>query len=331
MEYFKLIAEPGLVTTILATGVYLNRRKKRVRLEGENKLSYILNKYPFIMEVVYLLGTYWVYQVARAIGAAVLAPSGGELEKIARQHALDVINAEKYLGMFHELSLQAFFLDHPFLLSIINRVYSYIHIPGTCIFFVWFYYSQDMATYAPVRRSMSLTNMIAFTIFTLWPCAPPRFLPDVGFIDTVHVNGNASIWTTNRFCNQYAAMPSMHFGYSIFIGLNILRTGVTKQGFPLWKRLACIIFGVFYPTLLLITIVGTGNHFFLDAVVGGLAILLGFACNRVVLIFYPLQVALFNRLKIRQSHDKMKANYQKIPLAPLRKSLEIELNSIRVN
>jgi hypothetical protein len=298
LGYFKMVAEPGLVASILITGIYINRIKHRRRLEGENRVSYLLNRYPFIMEVVYWLLTYWVYQICRAVGMVILSGEDGKLVTTAKEHAVSLINLEKKLGIFHELDIQRFFMAHPFWLGILNRVYSYIHIPGTVTFFVWFYYTQKFDVYAPVRRAMTLTNMIAFTIFTLWPCAPPRFLNDYGFVDTVHANGNASIWTTNKFCNQYAAVPSMHFGYSFFIGLNIFKNGGLKSTRPMWQRLLCCMFGLFYPLLLLTAIVATGNHFFLDALVGGLAILLGFACNRFVLVLWPLQVKLFKKFNI---------------------------------
>lgn len=64
---------------------------------------------------------------------------------------------------------------------------------------------------------MAMCNLLAFVVFTLWPCMPPRLLSDpgfdgdgaaeakgFGFVDTVHSSdGQSSVWTTNRFCNQY--------------------------------------------------------------------------------------------------------------------------------
>lgn len=160
----------------------------------------------------------------------------------------------------------------------INWIYSFIHIPGTIAFLVWLYYytitRHGMAEYKPLklrtvedqslgpalyqtrRRTLAVCNLLAFIIFTLWPCMPPRLLSDqkvdspegeigrkYGFVDTVHgENGAGSVWTENRFCNQYgritlclvfirsqmsdccllAAMPSLHFGYSLIIGLTIM-------------------------------------------------------------------------------------------------------------
>jgi hypothetical protein len=116
----------------------------------------------------------------------------------------------------------------------INRTYSFIHIPGTILFLVMLYYytspkksSREFGDtarsaagprlYEARRRTMAMCNLIAFIVFTIWPCMPPRLLSDktvegpsgdearkYGFVDTVHGDGGeGSVWTQNRFCNQY--------------------------------------------------------------------------------------------------------------------------------
>jgi hypothetical protein len=127
-----------------------------------------------------------------------------------------------------------------------NKIYSFIHIPGTILFLIVLFYTtttrpkrrllaQCQAGSAPVkhwrerlgifgpdvyerrRRTMAMCNLLAFIVFTFWPCMPPRLLsapeydgPDAleaksfGFVDTVHgVDGDSSVWTSNKFCNQY--------------------------------------------------------------------------------------------------------------------------------
>jgi len=151
----KAVFEPMLVTCILSLGVYINRRKHRTKLHDENRLSFLINRYPFLLEVVYLLLTYWIYELSRLVALALPAIREGSLVETARKNALSLINLEQLLGMYHELDLQHFFLQHPTLLGIVNRVYSYIHIPGTCTFFVWFFKTQEFKDYAPVRRALS--------------------------------------------------------------------------------------------------------------------------------------------------------------------------------
>lgn len=160
---------------------------------------------------------------------------------MARRHALQVIEMEERLHLFWEVPIQEFFMGYPHLMTYINWLYSFIHIPGTIAFLVWLYYytitsnrllqrrSDRMqpnahpgsqagpALYEARRRTMAVCNLLAFVVFTLWPCMPPRLLSDpnyngadaelaksYGFVDTVHgKEGASSVWTQNRFCNQY--------------------------------------------------------------------------------------------------------------------------------
>lgn len=177
-----------------------------------------------------------VYQLGRAFTALTLVE---ETVDVARKHALQVIYLEEALGIFLEVPIQKWFLQHPTLMQWTNRIYSFIHIPGTILFLVVLYYftttrkrralissngtdtslfgNAGPGLYEARRRTMALCNLLAFVIFTLWPCMPPRLLSDpeyngdnaeqsksYGFVDTVHsATGEKSVWTTNKFCNQY--------------------------------------------------------------------------------------------------------------------------------
>lgn len=141
---------------------------------------------------------------------------------VARRHALQLIQNEKRLNIFFEPEIQRFFLRHPLILTWINCIYSFIHIPGTIAFLVCLYHytvtrNRIGELYQSRRRTLALCNVLAFAVFTFWPCMPPRLLSDpavegpegelgrsYGFVDTVHgAKGAGSVWTENRFCNQY--------------------------------------------------------------------------------------------------------------------------------
>lgn len=165
---------------------------------------------------------------------------------MARKHALQVIQIEEKLGIFWEVQIQQLFFRHPQLMTWVNWLYSFIHIPGSIAFLVWLYYYTTTRNnldgrgasitscficglplgpllYQDRRRTMAISNLFAFVIFTMWPCMPPRLLSDpnveglegdlsrsYGFVDTVHgVNGARSVWTENRFCNQYGRSPRL--------------------------------------------------------------------------------------------------------------------------
>jgi len=315
-------------------------------------LSRLLRKFPFLVEAWYWALIYWVYQLGRAFSAVTMVEG---TVNVARRHALQVIHLEQRLHIFHELDVQGWFIQHPLLLHWTNRIYSFIHIPGTILFLVFLFFYTTMQNridlpsyhqrnhgspsssptrephgspagpklYEARRRTMATCNLIAFIVFTLWPCMPPRLLsdPDVpgdvgrearsfGFVDTVHgAEGESSVWTQNKFCNQYAAMPSLHFGYSLLVGLTIIflplapqhqrsRTLNVRTPFagktlrlrlPSARRLACLVVGVAYPAIILVAIVATANHFILDAVAGAMVCGLAWTGNKVLLNLLPLE------------------------------------------
>lgn len=139
-------------------------------------------------------------------------------------------------------------------------------------FIAWYYRSAPKhATFATVRRTMTLCNWLAFVIFAAFPCMPPRLLPkEYGFIDTVRRDNAESVWMSGKFVNHLAAMPSMHFGYAFMIGSTLvlhsgvlgcigIRYGVSVRVGQFWKVWYCVL-GITYPALILVTIVATGNH-----------------------------------------------------------------------
>ncbi|KAH7008502.1 PAP2 superfamily-domain-containing protein [Ilyonectria destructans] len=330
---------PGLVVNEQPT---LRRRKlqlfgyKRIvttpnTLVFKDRLvSRILQKFPFLVEAWYWFQIYWVYQVGRAITALTLVEG---TVNVARRHALQLIHIEQNLLIFWEVPFQQWFLGHPTILHWINRLYSFIHIPGTISFLVILYYITTTrkrqlaagriqidnimagpALYEARRRTMATCNLIAFIVFTLWPCMPPRLLSDpnyegpdaaeaksFGFVDTVHSGtGESSVWTTNKFCNQYAAMPSLHFGYSLLVGLTVATLPINGLRPNSWKRITIVALGLSYPALILTAIVATANHFILDAVAGAMVCGLAWHGNGILLNLCILEDHFLTFLRIHK-------------------------------
>ena len=207
-----------------------------------------------------------VYQLGRAFTAVTLQASTVDT---AREHALQVIHVEQQLGIFVEVAIQQWFLTHPLLMRWTNRAYSFIHIPGTILFLIVLFYTtttrpkrrlfeqahtDDDAdslkhwrvllvpfgpdVYERRRRTMAMCNLLAFIVFTFWPCMPPRLLSDenylgeharkaksFGFVDTVHgIHGDSSVWTTNHFCNQYGQSFSATYCYVLVSLCDLAKT-----------------------------------------------------------------------------------------------------------
>ncbi|SPJ76408.1 related to integral membrane protein [Fusarium torulosum] len=293
-------------------------------------LSRLLKKLPFLVECWYWFLIYFIYQVGRAITALTL--DEGTVD-VARRHALQIIHLEQRLHIFFEVGFQKWFLARPALLHWVNRLYSFIHIPGTITFLVVLYYftttrhrryaagrvqsdtvAAGPALYESRRRTMAMCNLLAFIVFTSWPCMPPRLLSDpkyngpnaeeaksFGFVDTVHSGtGESSVWTTNRFCNQYAAMPSLHFGYSLLVGLTVATIPVTGLRPSSWKRIVIVIAGLSYPAMILTAIVATANHFILDAVAGAMVCAIAWNCNEFLLNFCILEDYILAMLRLHK-------------------------------
>ncbi|KAI0311174.1 PAP2 superfamily-domain-containing protein [Amylostereum chailletii] len=258
-------------------------------------ISRLVYKYPFILEVLYWALTYWVYQIARAI-SAVLFIDAGTIDT-ARAHGIQLIEFERKFGFQWENAIQEYIMNRSWAITALNRIYSFIHIPATILFLSYFYHTQPTRVYAPTRRTLALANLLAFVVFTLWPAMPPRLLPaSYGFVDTVHAGNMSSVWTTNRFCNQYAAMPSLHFGYSFLVGWSLFAHAPRTT----FRRYGLHTLFLLYPATILLAIVATANHYIIDAVAGFFLAILALNANNVLLALLPLENRVFYLLHLHK-------------------------------
>lgn len=201
-----------------------------------------------------------VYQASRALVI-------GD-ETVALKNAFEVIDLEKIFGIHFESSIQGWMLENLHLTQVLNQFYVWAHLPVTAIFFVWLY-RRRRSVYPFVRNAFFLTNVLALAVFVVFPVAPPRMLGGEGFVDTLSLisgidlhQGNLSGWF-----NPYAAVPSMHFGYSLMVGV---LTAILAKHY-LVRAVAMM-----YPVLVFVTIVGTANHYVMDALAGAVVLMAAF-------------------------------------------------------
>jgi hypothetical protein len=284
---------------------------------ANNWQSRVLYKFPFLMEMFYWIITYFIYRLTHILSQALFSDAIWDL---AQDNGLRILYFEQF-SMFRfffplqEIDVQKWFLEgHEGLLTFFNKAYALIHIPGTVYFMAWYYYAAPThSIFAVVRRTMTLCNLLAFTIFTAYPCMPPRLLPkEYGFIDTVRRDDAESVWMSGKFVNHLAAMPSMHFGYAFIIGctclyhagaFRFLGYGYENRSSRFW-RWGLVVLGILYPLGILTTIVATANHYWLDAVVAMFTATFSLLCNRVFMVFVPLEDLLLWVLRV----DKPKPN-----------------------
>lgn len=207
-----------------------------------------------LTEVAIIFAGYFAYFGAR--GATV-----GE-DAIARANAEVIVNFEKALGLFHEPALQALFLSYDWVLKIANWVYLFGHWP--VIFAVGFWlYRKKWGRYQIYRNAIVVSGAIAMIVFVLYPVAPPRLTSGVGgdFIDTVtEYTSLYHVLQPTWLTNQFAALPSLHFGWNLLIGIALVREARNP-----FARMV----GVLSPLLMFAAIVVTANHYIIDAAAGG--------------------------------------------------------------
>ena len=221
-------------------------------------------------EVLYVLAFYGVYTLIRNRG---LDPNA---HVQAFHNAKRVIGVEKFLHSFHEAWVQhLFYPSAKWFLSFWNVYYGTFHFIVTVIAIVWLF-RRDKARYPLWRNTLAFTTGLALIGFAFFPLMPPRLLPNppYHFVDTLQVV--RGLWsfdsgTMQKISNQYAAMPSLHFGWSSWCALVL---------FPLVRRRWVKGLVIVYPFLTLFAIVVTANHYWLDAAGGALVLAVGFTLGR---------------------------------------------------
>jgi hypothetical protein len=195
-------------------------------------------------------------------------------KETAFENALWVIELEKAWNIYYEVPIQQFFIRNELLMQLLNHAYMKLHIPMTIIFFVWLF-QKKKNYYLFIRNGFIVANLVTIFFYVYFPCAPPRMFPELGFVDSLLEISNINLyagWKSKVF-NQYAAVPSMHAGNALLIGVVTYLLHEER-----WVRLLAVFYTVFVTFLIVVT----GNHFFIDAIMGWI----------IVLFPYPIMLAL---------------------------------------
>ncbi len=182
----------------------------------------------------------------------------------AFQHARDLIQIERTMHFFVEPSVQAWASGSHFLMDVSSWLYVNAQTSVTVGALVYLYLRHNRSFYF-VRNMFMIAMVIALVGYMVFPTAPPRFMPEWGFIDSVSdftgVRINHASATMSSLTNPYAAVPSMHVAFALMIGWPLAR--LTR---PRIVRAAWFL----YPFLMAFVIVATANHFIFDALLGAL-------------------------------------------------------------
>ncbi len=189
---------------------------------------------------------------------------------VAEANARDVVAFERGLGIDVEASLQEAIVHHDAIVTLANWVYIYGHWPVVVATLVWLY-MRVPGEFRLLRNAMFISGAIGLVIFALYPVAPPRF----GVLDVVDtVTDRSSSYRTLQppgLINRYAAMPSLHFGWNLLVGIALWRST---------RNAAVRTFAVVMPVLMAWAVVLTANHYIVDAIAGAAVALVGLLIAR---------------------------------------------------
>jgi hypothetical protein len=242
-------------------------------------------KEAFIVLVFYLIYSW----IRNQFGSNRLAAEG--IPAMAFHNAERVIRIEQAMGLYHEQTVQAWFLPYTWFIQFWNAYYGIAHFAVTLTVFAVLFWRRP-AVFPQWRNTLAAMTALAIIGFAYFPLMPPRLLDEpcpweappgemafggrciasdlrpeggFGFVDTLAQFGGPWSWDSEAMAsisNQYAAMPSLHIGWSTWCAIAM---------WPLLRKRWSKIAWLLYPLATLFCIVVTANHFWLDGV-GGLLV-----------------------------------------------------------
>lgn len=215
-------------------------------------LTFAEKNWRHLAELLFIIPAYTAYQFVRG---AVHGEAGTAFDNANR-----LIRIEQRLGIFHEANLQQLILPKAWMVDFFNYLYIWGHLPVIIGVALWLYI-RHRENYSLMRNAFLISGLIALIGFSTVPLAPPRYMPEFGFTDTIIHAQSYYAFQNPKIVNQYAAMPSLHFGWDMLVAIAV--------GFNTRVRAVKVV-AVVMPVVMLGGIVLTANHYFLDAAAGAL-------------------------------------------------------------
>jgi hypothetical protein len=198
-------------------------------------------------ELALISGLYTLWRLAMTFP---LDHASGAIER-ARQ----IDRLQQWFHIPTELSLQHFVLRYDWLARSTNAFYAIAHVPATVAFMVWLFW-RHREVYSRWRNSLAILTAACLVIRYL-RVAPPRFLPELGYVDLATSYGLSVYGPVGTgVSDQFAAMPSIHVGWAALVSLGIVAASTSKWRWAFMSHLVLTIYAVS----------ATGNHWWLDSI-----------------------------------------------------------------
>jgi hypothetical protein len=201
---------------------------------------------PFAREAAMIGGLYSLWQLAGSL--SVLGTEGA----FARANWIE--RTERAWHLPSEVSVQRLITGNSLMTQAANIYYATAHFGALFVFLIWLFV-RHRDEYPRVRRVLALTTLACLAI-QLLPVAPPRLLPNAGYVDTAKEFGE-SVYSLGFGADELSAMPSVHVAWAVLIAIACVRLGHGP-----WRWL-----GVVHAGLTVFVVVATANHFWADGIV----------------------------------------------------------------
>jgi membrane-associated phospholipid phosphatase len=222
--------------------------------QGEEVARGAAKRSPLLVELAVVAFLGWIYDWLQNLAPLRLSA--------ALRHGRAILSTEAGLGLAPERALDHWLIRYHFLAYISSDFYDNAIFGVTFGLVAWTWWRRP-DVYRPLRNYLVLTNLAGFTVFWLYPVAPPRMLP--GFIDVVERVGGLGSWhnTLISHADQLAAMPSMHLAWAAWCALAGWRLAPAGR----WRWAAGAV-GLGYCLATALDVMATGNHYLADVIAG---------------------------------------------------------------
>ena len=201
----------------------------------------------------------------------------------AFERARALLALEERLGIAWETAIHEAALSADWIVDLANIVYFWGHMPLLIALALWLWL-RHRGVWRGLRAALLASALLGIACYVIWPTAPPRLMPELGYVDTLAWRAAASYQAqeVGPFVNPYAALPSLHVGWALLAGAACWRVARSQAGArrALWLLGAALI-----PVSQTWAVVATANHWLLDAAAGAavvaLAALLAYTAARL--------------------------------------------------
>jgi membrane-associated phospholipid phosphatase len=205
-----------------------------------------------VRQIVLFCGAYWLYRLVRGITDG----RAGE----AFENAREVKRLEQHLGLFIEPAIHTWTEGQRWLIDFTSWMYVNSHFVVTTFTLAFIYLRRNQSFYF-IRNMFMVAMGIALVLYAAYPTAPPRFMPEWGFQDSVaeFTGLTSSNSSADALYNPFAAVPSMHVAFALMLGIPM--AAMARHRLVKWLWYA-------YPLLVTFVVVATANHWWFDAAAG---------------------------------------------------------------